>query len=234
VLQYQKYAYVNSMGAIVAHQLRQPLSVLSMLLPKIQKENIELVVCPTILDDVGECIMQAKKASSIITNFTKYAKEPFSESIGQVSVKKTGKSVISLLSSKAKQHNIDIQFEPSDDLQDIRISSTALEQIFFILIQNAIEAAGNSKKHKINISAESNGEFIELKFADDCGGIPEEDIDMIFEPFFSTKEQGKGTGLGLEIIQRILMNYGGKIEVDSIFGKGSTFNVAVPVNTDII
>ena len=73
---------------------------------------------------------------------------------------------------------------------------------------------------------------VELRFADTCGGIAPENIDAVLEPFFTTKPPGQGTGLGLCIVQEIAARAGGKVSLESEFGKGTTFFVALPVARD--
>ncbi|MHC4296328.1 MAG: ATP-binding protein, partial [Planctomycetota bacterium] len=70
----------------------------------------------------------------------------------------------------------------------------------------------------------------ELRFADDCGGIAPEHVDSVLEPFFTTKPPGEGTGLGLCIVQQIASRAGGKVSVESEFGRGSTFLVTIPLD----
>jgi len=120
-----------------------------------------------------------------------------------------------------------------DDLPEVEITETALEQIFFIIIQNAIEAADGKKGHQLTMSAGQTGKKVELRFSDDCCGIPPENLEKIFEPFFSTKSHEGGMGLGLEIVHHILIACGGEIRVESQPGKGSTFYVTLPISSNV-
>jgi signal transduction histidine kinase len=115
------------------------------------------------------------------------------------------------------------------DLPEVETNKTALEQIFLIIIQNAIEAADGRKSHKLDITGKFADDNIELQFSDDCCGIAPENLDKIFEPFFSTKTKDKGMGLGLDIVQQILISCGGQIRVESRTGTGTTFYVTLPV-----
>ena len=119
------------------------------------------------------------------------------------------------------------------DLPEVKTNEMALEQIFLIIIQNAIEAADGRKEHKLDITGKFADGNIELQFADDCCGIAPENLDRIFEPFFSTKTEDKGMGLGLDIVQQILISCGGQIRVESQLGKGTTFYVTLPVSNSM-
>jgi signal transduction histidine kinase len=107
-----------------------------------------------------------------------------------------------------------------------------LEQLFFALFDNAIQAADGKEDRQVVVSASVEDEHIELRFSDNCGGIAPEHIDKIFEPFFTTKPPGEGTGLGLPIVQRIVEQCSGRVWVKSKPNIGSTFFVTLPINKD--
>ena len=74
-----------------------------------------------------------------------------------------------------------------------------------------------------------NNQQIVLSFEDTCGGIPAESLDKIFQPFFTTKGLGEGTGLGLCIVETTVSRLGGKVHVETTAGEGSTFRITLPV-----
>ena len=155
------------------------------------------------------------------------------ETTGKLNVSSTANRIISMLSKRAEQAKINISAEALDDLPRVEINETALEQIFLIIIQNAIEAADGRKQHKLDVLGKFTDGNIELQFSDDCCGIAPEDLDKIFEPFYSIKSNGKGLGLGLEIMQQILIGHGGQIDVESQIGKGTTFYVTLPISNTL-
>ncbi len=230
VLQAQKHAYIASMGSIVAHQLNQPLTMINMLLAKaLELEQAQNNRCPPVLKKIEESLTEAKKAALIIRKFHQYSRDPTLETTGKPNVSSTANRIISMLSKRAKQAKINISAKALDDLPGVEINETALEQIFLIIIQNAIEAADGRKQHKLDILEKFTDGNIKLQFSDDCCGIAPENLDKIFEPFFSIKSNGKGLGLGLEIVQQILIGHGGQIDVESQIDKGTTFYVTLPV-----
>ena len=113
------------------------------------------------------------------------------------------------------------------DLPSFRISSVKISQVFLNLIKNAIQAI--SEKGKITVNSYYSKKNVFFEIIDDGIGIPEEEMAKVFNPFFTTKDVGEGTGLGLHISQSIVQGYGGKILVDSQPGKGTKFTVQLPI-----
>jgi len=221
------------MGAIVAHQLNQPLTAINMRLGKALEILEEKNISPKGLNNVKESLAEAKRATSIIRKFRQCSKDPALETIGKVNLSNTVNGIVSILSEKAEQAKIGIFTKNLDLLPEVEINEMALEQILYIIIQNAIEAADGKKRHKLDILGKIADGIVELQFSDDCGGISPENLEKIFEPFFSTKSDGKGIGLGLDIVQQILISCSGEIRVESIFGKGATFYVTLPVSNNM-
>ena len=228
ILKTQRHAYIDSMGAIVAHQLNQPLTVINMLLGEALDDlSNEPSVPETVLRNLRESMSEAEKTASIISKFRQRIKEQPWDEIGQADVAETATKVTSALTDDAVRANLHITVNPLDGLPTVKCAAAALEQIFFIIIQNAIEAADGEKRHKLTISAKSRDGKIELQFFDDCCGIAPENLEKIFEPFYTTKSDGGGMGLGLEIVRRILIACGGDIRVESDIGRGTTFYVVL-------
>jgi PAS domain S-box-containing protein len=230
VLQVQKHAYINSVGSLVAHQINQPLTNISILIDRAVEQMQEESCCPEALQNAKNAIAEVKKTASIIHKFRKYSKDFASDTGEKVNVSDLADRIISILSQKAKQARMRIYTSGLKELNEIEFNETALEQVFYIIIQNAIEAADDEELHRLDIVGKfNNGEF-ELQFSDDCSGISPENIDRIFEPFFTTKTQAGRMGLGLDIVKQILIGYGGQIRAESEPGKGSTFYVTLSVD----
>ncbi|MDD2709461.1 MAG: ATP-binding protein [Verrucomicrobiae bacterium] len=111
-------------------------------------------------------------------------------------------------------------------LPPLRCHPGQLNQVFMNLLVNAAQAI--PEKGVITIETSATNENISVKILDTGGGIPPENIPMLFTPFFTTKPVGKGTGLGLSISYGIVKKHGGSIQVESIQGKGTTFTVLLP------
>jgi len=115
-------------------------------------------------------------------------------------------------------------------------SPSRLGQVFLNLLINAAHATpeGCADKHTISVRAASEGKEVRIDVSDTGSGIEPENLSRLFDPFFTTKSVGHGTGLGLFVCQRIVREHGGRIEVQSTPGVGTTFSVILPVQADDI
>jgi PAS domain S-box-containing protein len=128
--------------------------------------------------------------------------------------------------------NVDVSLSADNDIPPVMGDVNALNQCFSNLIQNALDAVEKREKGMITLKVtKGNGEVI-VEIEDNGVGIHESLIDRIFEPFFSTKNDGKGIGLGLTLCYEFLKRMGGKIDVKSTLGKGSLFRVILPATKE--
>jgi len=230
VLKAQRHFYIGSIGAMVAHQVNQPLTKINILLDRALEQIEEASCCPFVAKNIKECLAEAKEATSIIRKFRQYSKDSALEGTDKVNISAVADRIVFVLSERTILAKMRIFIKDLVDLPEVEANETALEQMFLIIIQNALEAADGRKSHKLDITGKFADGDIELRFADDCCGIAPENLDRIFEPFFSTKAEDKGMGLGLDIVQQILIRYGGQIRVESKLGKGTTFYVTLPIS----
>jgi len=233
LLKAHRHAYIGSMGAIVAHQVNQPLTKINILLDRAIEQFENASCSPTALKDVKDGLEQAKKAASIIRSLRQYSKDFDLVGTGNVNVSAVTNRIVSVLSAKASRAKMNITIKGLADLPEVKTNETALEQMCLLIIQNAIEAADGKKQHKLDINGKFADGNIELQFADDCCGIAPEYLDKIFEPFFTTKSQDKSMGLGLNIVQQILIGCGGQIRVESRIANGTTFYVTLPTSNTL-
>jgi signal transduction histidine kinase len=122
-----------------------------------------------------------------------------------------------VLDSKLKSKNADIMLKIDKNLPKVYANGAALNQIWFSLLDNALDAIPKSGKIHIRAGLETN--FIAVRIIDNGPGIPPDKIDRIFDPFYTTKPPGQGTGLGLDLSRRLLRRYNGDIHVHSTAGK---------------
>ncbi len=136
------------------------------------------------------------------------------------------KSTLTMLNHKLKKKNISLEKDFQNDLPKPKIFVSEINQVWTNLIDNAVDAMEHSGS--LTIKTLKDGDFIKIEITDNGKGIPEEHLNKIFDPFFTTKSIGKGTGMGLEVVQRIINQHNGDIKVISKKGK-TTFTVCLPI-----
>jgi signal transduction histidine kinase len=136
-----------------------------------------------------------------------------------------GNTVI-VLKAKAKSASVSMTVRVQPDLPRIRGFAGELNQVWTNLLENAIDAAGEGGH--VEATAAHEGAAVVVRVIDNGPGVPAGIRDRIFDPFFTTKPVGKGTGLGLDIVRRLVQRHNGQIELDSVAGR-TEFRVTLPV-----
>lgn len=171
-------------------------------------------------------IMAVDKASRIVKALKTYLHTTGSEKPELINIKDNIETVLTIYHNRLKQGiKIIKQYE---EVPDVSVFPDQMNQVWTNLIINAVQAMGNKGILTIGIRQEDNCAVVSIK--DTGTGIPKEIQARIFEPFFTTKVSGEGTGLGLDIIKRILTKHSAKILFDSEEGVGTTFYVKIPFN----
>ncbi len=214
----EKMAAMGEMAAGLAHEIKNPLAALS--------GAIQLLKEDTQFDDDQDKLMQivlreADRLSSLVSEFLLFAK-PQQGNPEIIRLDKTIEETIGLFKQddSCRGRITFIKKIPSDLF--VKMDSGHLRQVLWNLLLNAAEAIEGSGTICIDMYSQSDG-LICVKVADDGCGISNETIQSIFDPFFTTKKSG--TGLGLSIVHRLLESYGGRLDVVSEPGKGSTFSL---------
>ena len=138
-------------------------------------------------------------------------------------------NTLTMLGYKVRHGNIALVEEFDNKLPPVKALIGELNQVWTNLIDNALDAMEVNGKGTLTIKTEKDREFVQVTIQDDGPGIPEDELPKIFDPFFTTKEIGKGTGLGLEVVQRIVHQHNGTIKVKSKPGQ-TAFVVCFPID----
>jgi signal transduction histidine kinase len=133
--------------------------------------------------------------------------------------------LISSYTELAREKGIKFQFSIEEDIPDVLMDSSQISIALSCLLDNAFEATPEGKSIKLSISHEND--MLKIEVIDFGKGIPEDEIDAIFDPFFTSKT--RGVGLGLTIVHQIVKNHNGEIKVKSTIGKGTRFTIFIPV-----
>jgi C4-dicarboxylate-specific signal transduction histidine kinase len=226
----EQLACLGVLSATLAHEMTQPLTVVRLAVQNAIHDT-EKTGCPSpVLEDLREALTETASLAAIVERFRTFARRSSDRAIKKIALADVAGKIIRLLQEGARQSKVSLEMCGLEALPMINGYEKDLEQLFFALAQNAIQAAGGHKDHRFCISGETAGECVELRFEDDCGGIAPKHLHRIFEPFFTTKGPTEGTGLGLCIVQRVVDEAHGKIRVRSRKGFGTTFFVTLPIN----
>ena len=225
LLHSEKMALMGQVVAGIAHELNNPLTIVI--------GNIQLMMTRELNEKNVQSLTRikdgAERASKIVKNLLTFARQEKPER-KPTDVNLVLKKTLELRAYELKVSNIEVSTDLSPDLRDTMADPHQLQQVFLNLIVNAeqamIEAHG---KGLLRLSTRSEPGKILIFISDDGPGIPRENLQRIFEPFFTTKPVGKGTGLGLSICQAIIGEHGGRIDVESTVGRGTTFIIELPV-----
>ncbi|MCG8395414.1 ATP-binding protein [Bacillus atrophaeus] len=221
-MQSQKLAIAGELAAGIAHEVRNPLTSVSGFLQLMKTQY------PDRTDYFDIIFSEIKRIDLVLGELLLLAK-PQTVTFKPHKINGILKQVTTLLDTNAVLSNIVIEknFNLTESCK-INGDENQLKQVFINIIKNGIEAmpAGGV----INISSEKKGSYTIISIKDQGSGMTKENMKQIGEPFFSTKE--KGTGLGLPICLRILKEHKGELKIESESGKGSTFYVILPLESD--
>jgi len=206
LIQQAKMASMGEMIGNIAHQWRQPLNALGLIIQKLKMfHESDMLTTEQLNKSVDKSKMLINKMSTTIDDFRNFFKV---DKVKQVfSINDAIKNTSLLLESSLVHHNINIKIDAQEQIELLGYKNE-LEQVFLNLINNSKDALieNKIKDPLIHIKLINTEKMIIIEICDNAKGIPENIIDKIFEPYFTTKEQGKGTGIGLYMSKMILEN----------------------------
>lgn len=225
LVQSEKMASLGTLTSGVAHELNNPLNNIStslqILLEEIEEGDMEYK--KTLL---VESEKQVDKARDIVKSLLEFSRESMFRT-EHAHIKTLVEKTIVLLKSEIPG-NVDLNIDIPEDLTAI-IDIHRIQQVLINLILNAIQAVENGGRLTVRAFPSENDEIC-VQVEDTGKGIPDENLHKIFDPFFTTKDVGEGSGLGLSVSHGIIEKHGGRIEVSSEVGKGTTFGIYLPVD----
>ncbi|MEK6536578.1 MAG: ATP-binding protein [Actinomycetota bacterium] len=222
-----KMALIGRLAAGVAHEINNPLAIINekagLMRDIIQADGADRK--EKILKQVDSIINSVQRCSNITHRLLGFAKH-MDLRAEPIALDTLIREVLVFLEKEASYRRITITVDAEAALPTIESDRGQLQQLFLNIINNALDAM--SENGRLEIRLESRGrEAVSVTIKDDGCGIPKQDLDRIFEPFFSRKSQG--TGLGLSISYGIVEKLGGRISVASEVGQGTVFTIVLPV-----
>jgi signal transduction histidine kinase len=183
----------------------------------------------------NDIVASVQRASGVIKHVRDFARQ--SEPVrSRVNVNDPINDVFKVLGHQLKVHNVEVELDLDRDIPVILAEHNRLEQVFINLVSNAIDAMDEkdhlpdptNKEKRLTIKSFAKNNHVCVKVTDTGIGMSEEVKNKIFEPFYTTKKVGKGTGLGVSISYGIVKDYQGEIEIESEVGKGTSFTLTFP------
>ena len=154
---------------------------------------------------------------------------PGPDHVGPLDLNTVVRDVIAMLRGAGKLRRVDVAAELGPEPLHVTVNRTRIEQILVNLMVNAVDAIGD-RDGKVVVSAHrrADGQRVVCEVRDDGAGVAPGNLDKIFQPFFTTKPEDKGTGLGLPVARGIVESYGGTLTASSTVGVGTTFTFDLP------
>ena len=226
----ERLSTAGRLAAGVAHELNNPLATIAgcaeSLRARLKEDALagrpELTEFPTYLGLVEE---EAYRCKEITGSLLQFVREPGSRRT-PTDINGLVLKTVDLLTHQARYASGRFVTELEDGLPEMNVNEGQLRQVFLGLGSNALDAMDGSGR--LTLRTRRARREVEIEFEDEGSGIAEEVAQRIWDPFFTTKPPGQGTGLGLAIAQGIVADHGGRIEMQTLVGKGSIFRVVLP------
>jgi signal transduction histidine kinase len=230
LIQSGKMVAMGQLSAGISHELNQPLTGIKGFTQAIL---MDLDESSPIRQDLKKIEQQAERMDKIIKNIRLFAQKARFK-LEPIDINQPIEDSFMLLNQQLKLHNIKVEKHLKPDLPKIKGDANQLQQVFLNLITNArdaIDALNKNSGGAINVTTDldKDRQNIKVVFSDTGCGIKKEELNNIFNPFYTTKSPGGGIGLGLSICYRIIQDHKATIEVNSKRGKGTSFILIFPV-----
>ncbi len=226
----EKLAAVGRLAAGVVHEINNPLATISACAEALESRVEEGAFGKSDdVEDLSEYLglirSEAFRCKTITTGLLDFSRVRTGNR-HEIDLGEVIKSSANLLKHQKRGDNIEFNLEIDEDMPLVKADEGLIQQAIIALATNAIDAMPDGGKLTFKAFAERRRIVLEVR---DTGiGIKSEDVSKIFEPFFTTKEVGKGTGLGLAVCYGIITDHGGRLNVRSNIGKGTTFTIYLP------
>jgi two-component system, NtrC family, sensor kinase len=226
IMESERLALIGQLAADVAHELNNPLQGIVTYSHLLQERGVNGEGAEGWVEKI---LTQADRSTKIIRGLLDFAR-PQTPHKRPVKVDALLEQCIGLVENQAAFQNIAVEKRFGGDVPEVVIDPSLMQQVFMNLIINAAEAMPEGGRLALTTSFDPIAHLVEVGFVDSGHGIRPEDVDRVFEPFFSTKAVGHGTGLGLAISFGIVKEHHGAIAVESRLGEGTAFTVSLPLN----
>jgi len=236
LLQAEKMASIGKLAAVVAHEVNNPLSGILTYSKLIKKwiDNGDLERRPDRVNEARQCLdlvaSESRRCGDLVRNLLTFSRvAPIN--LAHVDLNPIVERALKLVQHQLEMNGIQWQAELDPEMPQVFCDGAQIEQVLLALIMNAIDAMPRGGNLWVKTRYHADKEQAEMEVRDDGTGIAPDVLPNLFEPFVTTKESGKGVGLGLAISKSIVERHKGTIEVESELGRGTCFRIRFPVGT---
>ncbi len=224
LFQSEKLASLGRLASGIAHEINNPLTGIltysSLLYDDFKGTTYE--------EDLLVIKNETLRCRDIVKEVLDFARETVLEK-KWVNINQIINETMTILEKHVNFQNIEIVKELTDDMPEVLIDINQIKSVINNLALNAADAMGDKGVLTIQTRLSNSKNQVIVVIRDSGVGIPEENLLKIFDPFFTTKETGKGTGLGLSVTYGIIKRHNGRIDVNSVIGKGTEFTIELPI-----
>ena len=225
-----RHAAMGEMISMIAHQWRQPISIISMVANNmILDAEFEELSKENYIEHANDIVQQTEYLSKTIDDFRNFFRPNKEKDV--VKVEDVIEEANKIIGKSLESHSVELLIKNGNGIE-IKTYSRELLQVFINLLKNSKEALveTQSKNRKIDVVIDNTQDYIITTLCDNGGGIDDEHIDKVFEPYFSTKDEKNGTGLGLYMSKTIIEKHmHGTISVKNV-GEGVCFKISLPIS----
>ena len=230
-LQTEKMASIGKMAAVLAHEINNPLSGIltySRLLRKwVDREDGGRERRQEICDSLDLIASESRRCGDLVRNLLTFSRST-PMNLQAADLNQVVDRSVRLVQHQLELSSIQLQLQLTPDLPLVQCDASQIEQVLLALVMNAIDAMPQGGNLWLTTRFRRDDANVQIIVRDDGAGISAEILPRLFEPFLTTKESGRGVGLGLAISRSILERHNGTIEVQSEVGRGTTFTVTLP------
>lgn len=225
-IRYERLSVLGEMTAVVSHEVRTPLNAMNIHLQRLKRKlrQNEAGDRDELVEILNLIAFEINRINNVINEYMRFVR-PHVGRAPRAEINPTIHSVMHLLDLEAARARVQLEFVPAENLPSVPLDEDKLRQVFLNLLLNSIQAMPGGGRVVIE-TKEAEGGGVRARVSDDGPGISRDNLEKVFQPFFTTKPDG--TGLGLAIVARILREAGGEIRCHFQEGKGAAFEMIFP------
>jgi two-component system NtrC family sensor kinase len=227
MIESHKLRAIGTLTAGIAHELNNPLNNITLTAAMLM-EDYRTLEDDQRLEMVQDLIKEAERSERIVRNLLDFARESEIKT-EHLNIEELVSETVKLGQNQIKLKGVTVETDFPANMPLIHGDRQQLSQVILNIILNAIDAMNKGGLLKISANQSDPPEFITVRFEDNGCGMPRHMLSSIFDPFYTTKSTGHGTGLGLSVSKGIIEKHGGDIRVESEIGVGTTFYVSIPI-----